>query len=73
MRSLASLMTWKTALMDIPFGGAKGQQSAVSVMTTCRHNGSCFGSSCVAKLQYMAAPNIEPPTALQLDMVTIFS
>ena len=23
-RSLASLMTWKTALMDIPFGGAKG-------------------------------------------------
>lgn len=22
--SLASLMTWKTALMDIPFGGAKG-------------------------------------------------
>ncbi len=24
MRSLASLMTWKTAVMDIPFGGAKG-------------------------------------------------
>lgn len=24
VRSLASLMTWKTALMDIPFGGAKG-------------------------------------------------
>lgn len=22
--SLASLMTWKTALMDLPFGGAKG-------------------------------------------------
>jgi Glu/Leu/Phe/Val dehydrogenase, dimerisation domain len=25
VRSLASLMTWKTALMDIPFGGAKGR------------------------------------------------
>lgn len=24
MNSLASLMTWKTAVMDIPFGGAKG-------------------------------------------------
>ncbi len=23
MRSLASLMTWKTAVMDLPFGGAK--------------------------------------------------
>jgi glutamate dehydrogenase (NAD(P)+) len=24
IRSLASLMTWKTALLDVPFGGAKG-------------------------------------------------
>jgi Glu/Leu/Phe/Val dehydrogenase, dimerisation domain len=33
VRSLASLMTWKTALMDIPFGGAKGARLAPATAT----------------------------------------
>lgn len=33
VRSLASLMTWKTALMDIPFGGAKGARETLSGST----------------------------------------
>ena len=29
VRSLASLMTWKTAVLDIPYGGAKGVSRAI--------------------------------------------
>ena len=32
--SLASLMTWKTAVMDIPFGGAKGRTLSSPVQCT---------------------------------------
>lgn len=33
-RSLASLMTWKTAIVDLPYGGAKGGSTAIP--TSCR-------------------------------------
>lgn len=38
VRALASLMTWKTAIVDVPFGGAKGGvQVAPAELSTAEH------------------------------------
>ena len=48
MEALAEIMTWKTALVDIPFGGAKGGSSVRSDEALRRRAGAVDSSICVA-------------------------
>ena len=60
IRALASLMTWKTALVDIPFGGAKGGiQCDPSVMSEGELNR--MTRRYTINIEHMLAPNRDIP------------
>ena len=60
IRALASLMTWKTALMDLPFGGAKGGvQVAPNQLSTAELNR--LTRRYTLNIEHLLAPNRDIP------------
>ena len=60
VRSLASLMTWKTALMDIPYGGGKGG-IAVNPHKYSNHERERMSRNFFRAIDPIIGPNIDIP------------
>ena len=60
VRNMANLMTWKTALVDIPFGGAKGGV-AVNMRELSEHEVRRLSKALVAHLGNNIGPHIDIP------------
>lgn len=60
VRNMANLMTWKTALVDIPFGGAKGGV-AVNAKDLSEHETRRLTKALVAHLGNNIGPHIDIP------------
>ena len=60
VRSLASLMTWKTALMDIPYGGGKGG-IAVDPFKFSEHERERMSRNFFRAIDPVIGPNIDIP------------
>ncbi|HVT28501.1 MAG TPA: Glu/Leu/Phe/Val dehydrogenase dimerization domain-containing protein [Lacipirellulaceae bacterium] len=60
VRSLASLMTWKTAVVNIPYGGAKGG-IAVDIAKVSRHELEHITRKFVDEIHVVIGPDIDIP------------
>lgn len=60
VRNMANLMTWKTALVDIPFGGAKGG-AAVNMRELSEHEVRRLTKALVSHLGDNIGPHIDIP------------
>ena len=75
VRSLAALMTWKTAVVNIPYGGAKGgialDPKQLWTRQKCRHvnsNASPVALSMQSTISSDPMLTFQPPTWAQLRM-----